>query len=113
MAKYIILKGEEFEALKERVSTRLGQTERATMLGTLSAVEDLGVEGFVLRPQDIFGAAALWAYAHLLQTAVELGMMRAEAFTEEEIERLDRSSAQIAALAEEWQLRGENRKIPD
>lgn len=70
------------------------------------------VEGFVLCPSDIFGPAALWSYAHLLQTAVELGQMR-QCFGDDEYRRLVESAVEVAKIAEEWQRRGENRKVPD
>lgn len=95
--KYVIFKTEDFEALGE--------------IGDVLRVK--AIEGFVLRPQDIFGPAALWSYAHLLQTATELGLMRPDTFAESELERLDEASHEIAALAEQWQRRGENRKVPD
>ena len=81
--------------------------------GAMSRIVDHGVEGFVLRPSDIFGPAALWAYAHLIQTAVELGQMRPGVFTDEEYRRLVDSALEVAQVAEDWQRRGENRKVPD
>jgi hypothetical protein len=101
--KYVIFKADEWDA--------------AVVEGVEVEVPDAvtlpePVEGFVLRPSDIFGPAALWGYAHLLQTAVELGQMR-QCFGDDEYRRLVDSAVEVAKIAEDWQRRGENRKVPD
>lgn len=59
---------------------------------------------FVLRAADQFSYAAMWAYAGVLQTAMEAGSdeLRAHLVPIEE---------QVTALAQAWQ--GTAKKIPD
>lgn len=66
---------------------------------------------FVIRSQDVFGAAALYGYAHLLQTGLELDRIRPR-LSDEECGRLERLAEDVVKLAHEWQKRGDA-KIPD
>lgn len=66
---------------------------------------------FVIRQQDVFGAAALYGYAHLCQTGLELARQRG-GFTDEECSRLESQAEELSELAFQWQQRG-GTKVPD
>jgi hypothetical protein len=66
---------------------------------------------FVIRSSDVFGAPALYAYAHLIQTAVELDGQR-RIFTDDERVRMEETAEYAVELAQEWQKRGDGR-LPD
>lgn len=67
---------------------------------------------FVLRKSDVFGAAALWAYAHLLQTGIELARSKPGLFSEEECRHLKDMAENTAIKAANWQKHGGGR-VPD
>jgi hypothetical protein len=70
------------------------------------------LESFVLRPQDTFAASAIYGYAHLLQSGLELDAIRSGAvFTDDERARLKDLADQVHNLANEWQ--GLATKVPD
>lgn len=68
-------------------------------------------EFFVLRSSDLFGATALFAYAHHLQSALELDQLRT-IFTAEEREFLDCLAEEVQQLGESWQVDG-TATLPD
>lgn len=60
---------------------------------------------FVIREQDVFAPAALFGYAHLLQSSVELGTLpgRPSPFTPDEVIRLRDLADNLVELAAAWQ----------
>lgn len=66
---------------------------------------------FVIRSSDLFGSAALWGYAHLLQTGIEIARQRPGTFTDEECERLKTLADDLAKKAEAWAVKGG--RLPD
>ena len=66
---------------------------------------------FVIRAQDVFGAAALYGYAHLVQTGLDLdtaGVL----FDDDKRKTLEHLVETATALAEQWQMSGDS-KVPD
>lgn len=80
------------------------------------ALEDVALaEGtyFVIRDQDVFGAASLFGYAHLIQTTLELDRARDhEVLDDVERARLSTLADDLVSLALDWQIRG-GTKVPD
>lgn len=67
---------------------------------------------FVIRDTDVFGAQALYGYAHLIQAALELDALPGRAFFSDiERIRLQQQADGLAALAGDWLTR--SKKIPD
>lgn len=65
---------------------------------------------FVIRDTDVFGPAALFGYAHILQTVVELNRLR-PSFTPEEADYLSETGDALVSLALRWQQ--SSGKVPD
>lgn len=69
---------------------------------------------FVIRQSDVFGAATLYAYAHLIQTALELHVSRGEdVFTISEVEYLETLANDLVEKAQKWQADAAFKKVPD
>lgn len=67
---------------------------------------------FVLRSSDLFGAAALYAYAAALGTAIEFSRARPGSLSPDEVETLELLEEMVTNLAVEWQRSGTGR-VPD
>lgn len=67
---------------------------------------------FVLRSSDLFGAAALYAYAAALGTAIEFSRARPGSMSPDEVETLEQLEEMVTNLAVEWQRSGVGR-VPD
>lgn len=67
---------------------------------------------FVLRPSDMFASAALWGYAHLVQTQLEVARQRPGTFSDDECKRMKDLAKMLASKAAEWQTIGTT-KVPD
>jgi hypothetical protein len=76
--------------------------------GGILPIEDC----FVIRAQDVFASAVLYAYAHQLQTLVEFHRGVRPVLSDEECERLEDLADRIASKAEQW-MRGSPQKLPD
>jgi hypothetical protein len=75
--------------------------------------EPIGGSHFTIRDQDVFGAQALFGYAHIIQTGLELDALPGRSvFTVEEREHLAATVDRLSSLAQHWQ-RHTNKKIPD
>jgi hypothetical protein len=67
---------------------------------------------FVLRSSDLFGAAALYAYAAALGTAIEFSRARPGSLSPDEVQTLEALEEMVTNLAVEWQRSGKGR-VPD
>jgi hypothetical protein len=67
---------------------------------------------FVLRHSDLFGAAALYAYAAALGTAIELSRARPGSLSPDEVHAMEVLEEMVTNLAVEWQRSGKGR-VPD
>jgi hypothetical protein len=67
---------------------------------------------FVLRSSDLFGAAALYAYAAALGTAIELSRARPGSLSPDEVRAMEALEIMVTDLAVEWQRSGKGR-VPD
>lgn len=96
--KYVVFKREDWDkACFELDEALLMVTADSVSRPEIPTVADC----FVVRGQDVFGAQALFGYAHLIQTALEVSALpgRGSAFTPAECEHL-------SALADELMERG-------
>jgi hypothetical protein len=67
---------------------------------------------FVLRSSDLFGAAALYAYAAAIATQIEFARSRPGSLSPDEAQTLERLEEMATDLALEWQRSGVGR-VPD
>lgn len=69
---------------------------------------------FVIKSSDLFAPAALYGYAHLITSGLELGALphRPDPFTPDERLFLTRLADEAAALADNW-MRSPDKKVPD
>jgi hypothetical protein len=67
---------------------------------------------FVLRSSDLFGAAALYAYAAAIASTIEFSRKRPGSLSPDEVADLERLEELVTNLAVEWQRSGLGR-IPD
>ncbi len=69
----------------------------------------------MIRAQDVFGAAALFGYAHVIQSNVEVSRLpgRENLFSDEERQRLLELADRIMDFGVTWQTDHYTRKIPD
>ena len=67
---------------------------------------------FVLRSSDLFGAAALYAYAAALGTAIEFSRARPGSLSPDEVQCVEALEEMVTDLAVEWQRSGTGR-VPD
>lgn len=66
---------------------------------------------FVIRDTDVFAAQALWGYAHLVQSALELDALPFRNFlTIEEKRNLQDLIESLSALADKWKFK--TKKVP-
>lgn len=72
-----------------------------------------GVDCFVIRSQDVFGAQALFAYANAVQSVLEVNdVMNGRLLSSEDVERLRVLADGAHELAVSWS-RIMTKKIPD
>lgn len=74
-------------------------------------VEMESIEGFVLRPSDIFARPTLDAYVHHVLTVLELDR-KISILTSSQREHLEKVCDDASTIAREWQ-RGPEARIPD
>ena len=67
---------------------------------------------FVLRSSDLFGAAALYAYAAAIATQIEFSRARPGSLSPDEVQTLEALEEMVTNLAVEWQRAGPG-KVPD
>jgi hypothetical protein len=98
---YVIVQREDYEDLK-------------TKLGSIPGI-DMGkilplIEGFVLRPTDVFAPSALHATANAVVTFLELAHMAdGQVVSDEETNQLAKYSAKLTELALDWSKRQDRR----
>lgn len=68
-------------------------------------------DAFVLRSSDLFGSAGLFAYAHTIQTGLEMDRARPGSLTDEERMRLQVLADDVVQLGLDWQRTSS--RIPD
>lgn len=72
-----------------------------------------GVECFVVRAQDVFGAQALYAYANAIQGAIEIDALTdGGLLSSDQVESLRELSFKVHELAVGWSRRL-SKKVPD
>lgn len=81
LSKYVVFKREDWEAIRGEFQMMLAEDKA---LGVAEAFEV--ADTFVLRSSDVFGAQALFGYAHLIQTVLEVEALpsRFKLFTDDE-----------------------------
>lgn len=118
--KYIVLKYSDWNDLvdvSDRTNDRaflFAPTTKGLRVISVSAAEELALQDvFVIRAQDVFGPAALFGYAHLIQSNLEINKLpgRPSPLSVEEIERLADLADTLTSVALDWQTR--SKKIPD
>lgn len=67
---------------------------------------------FVVKSTDLFASVGLWAYAHAMIAALELGDERPGFMSAKEIDYLKTLADRAATLAGTWEL-NRPRKMPD
>jgi hypothetical protein len=68
-------------------------------------------ECFVIRATDVFAAQALYGYAHLVQSALELNTLPSREFlSPAEKQSLEELTENLSALADRWRFK--TKKVP-
>jgi hypothetical protein len=104
--KYIVIKKQDWENAIDRLG-----------VGTdLAYMETLPIEGgyFVVREQDVFAPAGLYAYAANIHSAIEFQDTLGPSVMEEEVrERLMVLADELATMADKWKTDRSSKKVPD
>lgn len=104
--KYVVMKVEDWAALLEPF--------RGTAHERLALESLLPGDFFVVRDQDVFAPAGLYAYSANIQSGLEfMDALGPSVLEEYERERLQALAHDIATLADKWQANRTNVKIPD
>lgn len=98
--KYVVFKREDWQ-------TYLGSL-RSVWQGSLPG----SLESVVLRPTDIFGAPALYGYAHLVQTFLEVERLTGGSLSDDQYRSLEKLADYFVETAKDWQRRG-GQRLPD
>ncbi len=107
--KYIAIKADAFAGLMQA----LPQEYRRDVEAAIKSIALPANSFFVLRDGDVFGPAALFGYAHVIQSNLEISRLpdRPTPLTDEEAARLTDLADSITSLALSWQA--STKKIPD
>jgi len=73
--KYVVMKAEEFEQWQTKSNFWWGHVTRPRLPGDVDeppGLPEVLDDAIVIRKQDVFASSALFAYAHNIQTALEI-----------------------------------------